>query len=481
MAIRNGNREQVTLLPASIEEYVMENDPVRAYDAMIDSMNTKELGLIVDRHKVGNSSYDPISMLKLLVYGYSYGWRSSRKLERATHHNLSFIWLMGGLKPDHKTISNFRKNNKKVLQKVLKQSVRICIELNLIEGNCLFLDGTKLKGAVSTSRTMTKGRLQEKLSLIDNRIEALITECDDIDNQEDGSYVELNRELQDSKVLKSKITDLIKKMDTENLKKINETDSDTTLVKGRQGFYAGYNGQVVTDELNGLIVSSDVVKESTDINQFSNQISKANSNLEDDCNIAVADAGYAKVDDIIDTVNAGIDVITPSQKQALHNPKDSPFSKDKFLWNSQHNQYICPEGKVLKYSRFKKEKNHYAYRVENAKDCLRCPHFGLCTQSKNGRQIIRLKNEELKKKLEARYSSSEGQTIYKKRKSRAELPFGHIKHNIDGRYFLLKGLEAAKAEFSILTSCFNITRMITLLGGVSTMVNVLKRPLAVSK
>ncbi len=474
MAVRTGSREQFTFLPSSIEDYVAENDPVRAYDAMIDSMDIEVLGLNIDHHKVGNSSYDPISMLKLLVYGYSYGWRSSRKLERATHHNLSFIWLMGGLKPDHKTISNFRKNNKKVLQKVLKQSVRICIELNLIEGNCLFLDSTKIKGASSTSRTVTKSRLQEKLSSIDKRIETLIDKCDEIDNQEDGSYVELNKELQDGKVLKSKIQDLIKKMDTEDLKKINETDPDTSLVKGRQGYYAGYNSQVVTDELNGLIVSSDVVNDSTDLNQFSNQISKANSNLEDDCNIAVADAGYAKVDDIIDTVKEGIDVITPSQKQALHNPKESPFSKDKFLWDSQNNQYICPEDKVLKYSRFKKEKNHYAYRVENAKDCLRCPHFGKCTRSKNGRQIIRLKNEELKERLEARYSSNEGQAIYKKRKLRAELPFGHIKQNIDGRYFLLKGLESAKAEFSILTSCFNITRMITLLGGVINMVNVLK-------
>lgn len=463
MALRNGNREQITFLPSSIDEYVKENDPVRAYDAMIDAMDPEELGLIIAPNKIGNSSYNPVSMLKLLVYGYSYGWRSSRKLERATHHNLSFIWLMGGLKPDHKTISNFRKNNKKVLQKVLKQSVRICIELNLIEGNCLFLDSTKLKGAASTSRTVTKNRLQEKLGLIDTRIEALMNECDRIDDQEDGNYVELSVELQDSKVLKTKLKSLLKKLDKENLKKINETDSDTALVKGRQGIYAAYNAQVVTDESNGLIVSSDVVNDSTDINQFSNQISKANTNLEKDCKIAVADAGYAKVDDIIDTTNKGIDVITPSQKQALHEPKDNPFGKDKFIWDDQHNRYICPAGKILEYSHFKKEKNHFAYRVNSPEDCLNYIHFGKCTRSKNGRQISRLKNEALKERREARYSSDEGQAIYSKRKSRAELPFGYIKHNINGGHLLLKGLESAKAEFSILSSCFNITRMITLL------------------
>ena len=117
MAYRDSNRYQMTALPPVIDDYVGPEDPVRAYDAIIDAMDAKALGLVIDSNKVGNPSYDPKSMLKLLVYGYSYGWRSSRKLERALYHNLSFIWLMGGLQPDHKTISNFRKNNKEVLPK----------------------------------------------------------------------------------------------------------------------------------------------------------------------------------------------------------------------------------------------------------------------------------------------------------------------------------------------------------------------------
>ncbi len=105
MAIKTGNRYQVTFLPNTIDDFVGEEDPVRVYDAFIDALDKRELGLDLNRRKVGASKYDPISMLKLLVYGYSYGWRSSRKLERATHHNMSFVWLLGGLKPDHKTIA----------------------------------------------------------------------------------------------------------------------------------------------------------------------------------------------------------------------------------------------------------------------------------------------------------------------------------------------------------------------------------------
>src|SRR4030067_3788090 len=127
MAYREGDRCQMTLLPPVIEDYVGQRDPVRAYDAIIDAMDTDELGLVIDRSQVGNPAYDPKAILKLLVYGYSYSWRSSRKLEGACHHNLSFIWIMGGLKPDHKTIANLRKNNRKVVEKFLKQADRVCM------------------------------------------------------------------------------------------------------------------------------------------------------------------------------------------------------------------------------------------------------------------------------------------------------------------------------------------------------------------
>ena len=99
-------------MPKSIEEYVDKGDPVRAYDEFIEAIDIKDLGINYEPHKVCNGSYEPRVMLKLLVYGCSYGWHSSRKLERASHHNLSFMWLAGGLKPDHKTISEFRCKNK---------------------------------------------------------------------------------------------------------------------------------------------------------------------------------------------------------------------------------------------------------------------------------------------------------------------------------------------------------------------------------
>ena len=146
MAYRYGHREQMELFPQTIEDYVDPDDPVRAYDAFVEALDLNKLGITLDEKQIGNPEYHPMAMLKLLTFGYSYGIRSSRKLERAVYHNLAFIWLMGGLKPDHKTIAEFRRNNKTSLREILKECARLCISLYLIEGNALFVDGTKIHG-----------------------------------------------------------------------------------------------------------------------------------------------------------------------------------------------------------------------------------------------------------------------------------------------------------------------------------------------
>jgi len=471
MAIRYGDRYQQTLFPKSLEDSVDKQDPVRAFDAMIEALDLDEMGLYIDKKKVGNSSYNPVAMLKLLIYSYSYGWRSSRKIERATHHNISFIWLMGGLKPDHKTISNFRKKNKKVIKNVLKQTAKICLKLELIEGHTLFIDGTKMRGSCSISKSYDKQTLDRMLSNVDKNVEKLFEECKRIDNQESGSFIEMKKELHDKQLLQTKISDIVAEMNSKGLEKINITDHDAIKFKSRQGSHAGYNGHVVTDGKHGLIVSAEVVSESNDLNQFSQQIANATETLGSNCKVAVADAGYANMGNLIVTVDKGIDVIVPTQKQAAHNPKPlGKFDKDNFTYNEDKDCYICPKGYELKKKRFKKEKHVNEYKINDKKICIDCKEYGVCTTSKSGRAVTRHVDEKAKESLIKRYDSNEGKKIYSRRKEVAELPFGHIKRNLNAGYFLVRGIEAVNSEFAILTSCFNITRMIKLLGGVSSMV-----------
>lgn len=465
MAYRYGDRHQMNLFPQSIEDYVPQDDPVRAYDVFVESLNLAELGIILDENQVGNPEYVPGAMIKLLVYGYSYGMRSSRKLERATYHNIAFIWLMGGLKPDHKTIARFRTDNKRALKNILKQCARLCIKLGLIEGNTLFVDGSKIRANASIDNTWTQEKCEKHLKNIDEHIESILKECDVIDEKEQNSesLVKLKEELKDKDTLKSKIQNIMKELKSQELQSINSTDPQCVKMKGRQGTHSGYNGQIVVDEKHGLIVNSDVVNDNNDRNQFANQIEQANGTLEKKCNNACGDAGYADTDELTKIDKQGINVIVPSQEQ-ISEQETKPFDKEQFQYDSQNDCYICPKSHKLPYSYFDKEKNMNVYSISSRNLCRCCEHFGLCTTSKTGRRIKRLVNEETRKKLEANYNKEQSQAIFRLRKQKVELPFGHIKRNLGVSAFLLRGLDGVKAEMSLLSTCFNMSRMISVIG-----------------
>jgi len=376
---------------------------------------------------------------------------------------LSGLW--GGLKPDHKTIARFRKDNRGILKSILKQCVRLCIDLNLIEGNTLFVDGSKIRANASIHNTWTPDRCEHYLKNIDQHIESILSECDSIDEQEQDhpSLVKLQKELKDKEHLKSRVQDILKELKEQERESINTTDPDCVKVKDRQGIHAGYNGQIVVDEKHGLIVHSDVVNESNDVNQFAHQIEQAQQTLGHNCTNACADAGYSDIQELKKIDDQHITVIVPSQKQAHATPV-KPFDKEQFRYDKQNDCYICPQGHPLSYTFFDKDKQHKVYQIADKSFCWECPHFGLCTRAKYGRRIRRLVHEDLKLKLEHQYNKESAQAIYKLRKEKVELPFGHIKRNLGVTAFLLRGLEGVKAEMSLLASCFNITRMVNMIG-----------------
>lgn len=465
MAYRYGNRHQMQLFPASIEGFVADDHPARAYDAILNEMNVEDMGISIDPNRVGNSQYNPLSMLKLLVYGYSYGIRSSRKLERACHENISFIWLVSGLKPDHKTISEFRRKNKKALSKVIKQCARVCIKLELIAGNVLFLDGTKIRANASMMNNYSRARVEKTLADLDERIEKLITECEQLDTQEDGapSYVKIKKEINSAEKLKAKVTLALEELDKNPSKrKVNITDIDCSKMHSRQGSNLAYNGQAVVDEKNGLIVNCDIVTDKNDIGQLSEQMNQANKVLGKNCKISCADAGYSNTEKIKELDEQNINVIVPNQKQVSKKGL-SDFDKTKFIYQSKTNTYRCPAGIELTLGRTDKKAGKYIYY--GRQQCEKCDHFGQCTKNKKmGRSLTRYFDEEFRQQIARSYKTRVNQLIYKKRKQLCELPFGHIKHNLGASTFLLRGLDGVKAEMSLLSSSFNIIRSINILG-----------------
>jgi transposase len=483
MAYRCGDRHQLDLLPESIEDYVAPEDPVRAYDAFAEALDFGELGIELDPCKLGNASYDPRAMLKLLVYGYSYGVRSSRKLERECHHNLAFLWLMAGLKPDHKTIAEFRRKNKAALKQVLRHCARLCIKLDLIAGNVLFVDGTKIRANASRYRSHDRAWYEKHLADLDRRIEPLPRDCEAIDRRERqmGSYVAMDRELAKAQSLKDRIRKAMETFKSTERKVLNQSDPDCAIMRSIQGSHAAYNVQSVADDVHGLPVHADAVEDTSDVNQFARQIEAANELLETPCEAACADAGYADTEEPGKIDGQGITVIVPSQRQALKKP-EGPFSKSRFAYDKEQDVYRCPEGHRLPYQWTDKSTGKRHYQIADGEICRQCRHYGDCTRARKGRQIIRLPNEEIKLKLEALYEEAASQAIYTRRKTRVEHPFGHIKRNLKVDAFLLRGLEGVRAETSLLATCFNMARMITIpgVGGLIEKLGVLMRPCPVA-
>ena len=465
MAYRNGNREQMELFPQSIEDYVGPDDPVRAYDAFVEALDFNELGITLDEKQVGNPEYYPKAMVKLLTFGYSYGIRSSRKLERAVYHNIAFMWLMAGLKPDHKTIAEFRRKNKQALKNVLRQCAWLCIKLDLIAGNTLFTDGTKIRANASIKNTWTKEKCLEHLEYIDKHIEKILSECEAIDDKEDKepSLIKMKQSLKEKQALRSEVQRILNDLKEQDKKTINTIDPECNRINSLQGSHAGYNAQITVDEQHGLIVNTDVVSDNNDTNQFANQINQANETLGKRCDTACADSGYSDTEELEKIYSQGIKVIVPSQRQASRKEPE-PFDKERFQYDPEKDCYICPKGHTLIYWYYCNKSKHRVYKIQDKSTCLKCQCLRKCTKSKQGRTIRRLLNEEIKLKIDALYKQDDSQAIYSLRKQKVELPFGHIKRNLKVDAFLLRGRDGVKVEMSLLASCFNMARMINILG-----------------
>jgi len=463
------NRDQETFLPTVLDDYIGSNDPVRVYSAFIDAIDFNELG-ISQVPNAGADSYEPRRMLKLLVYGPSYGDRTSRKLERACRHNLSYMWLMNGLQPTYRTISRFRSDNKDAIAKVLKQCVRMCVSMGLVEGNTLFIDGSKLRANASLDHNLSREDIEKELIKVERHIDELMDDAEKQDQTEADlpSLVETREKIADRQQLADWMKDCLTRIKNEDRPSINRVDPDSVTAKSRQGTHAVHNVQCVTDDKHGLIVHVESVGKPNDNGQLVPQLKAAADNIGHSPKAVGVDSGYFNPVET-QTIDDKITVVMPSPQQANdeQNPDKTPpgpFDKSHFQFDKEQDVYICPEGKTLKHRGVDSQRPHrHIYRTD-ADECNRCPHHGVCTSGHSGRKVTRSDYEDIIRRQEAVYASERGQKIYRRRKQRAEHPFGHWKRNLGAGQLLLRCREKVNAEVSVLATCFNLARMITIMG-----------------
>ncbi len=471
MSYRMADRGQTTFLPPSVEDYINPDDQVRAYDAFVEALDFGELDIAL--MPGGNADeYYPKMLMKVLVFGYAYGVRSSRKLERACYHNLAFIWLTGGLKPDFRTIGRFRRQNREALKKVLKQCVHMCIKLELVEGNALFIDGSGIRANAGIKNNWDVKRCKRNMHDLNERIEQLVNNNarEDLQEEQRENLVQLKKDLRNKEKLRAAVKAFAQETGRD---KLNTTDPDSVTIKCRQGVHAGYKAQVVADGKHDLVVTTEAVSHNSDVNQLSGQIEQAKKILDKKPASVCADAGYDSLKDLA-KIDSDIQLVIPSRKvmNQERGHKAGPFNKDSFIYDGTKDEYICPQGKSLRFVGTHK-KGQRAYRVSD-EGCRKCVHFGICTTNGAGRSIDRMEHEVLQQRLSAIYKSPQGKAIYRMRKQVIELIFGHFKFNLGAGQFLLRGRCGVNAELAVLSTGFNIVRMITILGGVQEFIRAVQ-------
>src|SRR5271154_1849785 len=180
--VEGADRGQSTLFPALLDDYVGEDNPVRAIDVFVDGLDLVKLGFDgVEPLATGRPAYHPATQLKIYIYGYLNRVQSSRRLEREGQRNIELIWLTGRLMPDFKTVADFRKDNGEAIRRVCREFVLLCRRLELFSEASVAIDGSKFKAVNTRDRNFTQAKMQRRLAQIDESIARYLSQLDSAD------------------------------------------------------------------------------------------------------------------------------------------------------------------------------------------------------------------------------------------------------------------------------------------------------------
>jgi transposase len=462
--VEGESREQRILFPEVLDDYISEENVVRFIDAFVDGLEMVELGF--DRtapKETGRPPYDPRDLLKLYIYGYMNRIRTGRTLERECQRNVELMWLMRKLRPDFKTIADFRKDNRKAFRGVFRQFVFLCKGLGLVAGELVAVDGSKFKAVNSGQRNFNQKKLEKRVKEIDQKVERYFDEMEQSDKQEKQAEIsaeEFKEKIARLKERKGRYEELLKELNASGNSQVSLTDSDSRVMALTPKGEVSYNVQTVVDPKHHLIVEQDVSNEGLDNHQLFLMAQNTKQMLGQTELQVVADMGYYNQEELKQCEEAGITAYV-SKPLVSKNTARGLFGKEKFVYEPDGDCYRCPANERLDF-RFESEDNGKKFRYYWTKACPGCALKAKCTTDPRFHRIKRWEHEGILERIEQRVGANP--LIMKLRQQIVEHPFGTIKFWNDQRHFLTKGLEKVKGEFSLSTLAYNIKRAINVLG-----------------
>ena len=454
------DRHQTWLLPERLEDYIAPDNPVRFLDAFVASLDLFALGFAKSIPAyTGAPAYDPGDLLRLYLYGYLHRIRSSRQLEKECHRNVELLWLLRRLAPDHKTIADFRRDHRAAFKAVHRQFHRLCQKLHLFGGQLVAIDGTKLAAVNSRERNYHQKKLQELLARADAHLEEYLHQLDTADATESSAPGLTRAQLEEKIALLQEKKDwheeLLAQLQTGEEKQLSTTDADARKMHAAQGTVIGYNCQSAVDEKHKLIVADDVTNDATDVRQLASVAQEAKETLAVETLEAVADPGYYNNAEVSLCVERGI---APYIKKVdtSANTARGLYAKKDFTYDAQKDVYRCPAGVELTH-RFHTYELGRAVHYYRTNACRKCPLKEKCTRNKS-RTITREEDEGLMDAMAARVKAHPEKM--RLRKALVEHPFGTLKRWFGYTYFLVKGLEKVRAEWTLMTLAYNMKRVL---------------------
>jgi len=462
-------RDQGGLFPAHLNDFIGEDNPVRAVDALVDMLDLRKLGFTAaDPSATGRPGYHPAVLLKLYIYGYLNAIPSSRRLEREAGRNVELMWLTERLAPDHKTIADFRKDYGPAIQQVCTQFVVLCRELGLFSNAIVALDGSKFKAVNSRDNNFTMNKVEKRIEQAEIHIVRYLTALERADRQGD--------EVAEAKtpLLKEKIERLRRRI--EDLKAIGQqleaapgtqvslTDPDSRAMAtaGKGTDVVGYNVQIAVDAEHHLILAHEVSNVGSDRAQLASMGEKAREASGRASVTVLADRGYYSGDEVVACEGTGVEPIVP-KTETSGGALRGRFTIQDFLYDAEQDRYACPAGQHLTQAAVRSTRgpDPDLVRYRNLAACGACSLKPRCTSDKF-KQIKRWKHDDVLDAMQARLERMHNAMTIRRRT--AEHPFGTIKAWMGATHFLTKTLAKVRTEMSLNVLAYNMKRMMAIFG-----------------
>ena len=463
-------RDQVTLLPECLDDFIGEDNPVRIVDAFVDELDLRALGFNrAAPASTGRPAYHPAVLLKLYIYGYLNRIQSSRRLEREAQRNVELMWLTGRLAPDFKTIADFRHHNGVGIRKVCSHFIGLCRQLKLFSQTIVAIDGSKFKAVNNGDNNFSNGKIEGRKRQIEQSIQRYLDALETADRTQPAEVEVKTKRLKEKiellRLQMQKLEQVQEKLKQQPDGQISTVDPDSRVMISKGQGVVGYNVQAAVDTQNHLIVAHEVTNIGNDRAQLSKMGKAAKHEMAVESLQALADRGYFNGPEIKACEDAGIEAFVP--KPLTSNAKaDGRFDKSDFVYLSETDEYRCPTGEIAIHRFNTVERSGLNVRVYWSSACIGCPQKSECTTSQY-RRIRRWEHEDVLERMQERLNTkTDAMTV---RRRTVEHVFGTLKHWMGSTHFLTKTLAHVGTEMSLHVLAYNFKRVMRIFGAQNMM------------